>query len=557
MLGTQVVSDLKLATLSDHVPLKTTWGHSEFQTGILNLSADALTLKRRQLPLLALKANPAVCLSIAETLASVAPNTATIDDAVGQKDDKKPTLPVSGDHPPQTEGPLRDDRISESVLQVLWKSSHIGAVLNTSPLAMNLLIGWRTLIIPFFAVIAPLIAVVVPFFLLPYMNPGLILTTDDYLAHVRNVLRQQITIPSFLRSKRPDDIVGFLLESAFIALTIGMFMSGIWSQIANALHLRTIWFDLEVRGDAIQHLYRSTDSILKALESLPDKAAKGCSELIQKGRAAHLACSELESLSGVATFGSVWNNPVPLQGLKTWIAELDCLTAIAQLEGICFPVILRDSPVHLRLIGVHHPAVPGCIPNNLQTLASTHTLLTGPNRGGKSTYCQSVGLAVVCAQSWGFAWAESMSWTPFDSVLTALESSGTLGSLSTFESEIEFAKSVLAFSGVEREKGCRTKSFVMMDEIFHSTNAADGFAASQVFLSQLYAKSGIVSIVSTHYKDLADTYKNQAMPLCMEATEQSDKTLSYSYKVIPGISDKSSVMEILKERGLYKPGAVN
>jgi DNA mismatch repair ATPase MutS len=94
----------------------------------------------------------------------------------------------------------------------------------------------------------------------------------------------------------------------------------------------------------------------------------------------------------------------------------------------------------------------------------------------------------------------------------------------------------------------------MMDEIFHSTNAADGLAASQVFLSRLYAKSGIVSIVSTHYKDLAETYKNQAMPLCMEATEQSDKTLTYSYKVVPGISDKSSVMEILKERGLYEPG---
>jgi hypothetical protein len=525
MLGTQVVSDLKLETLSDHVPLKTSWGKSEFQRGILNLSADAHTLKRRQLPLLALKTNPSVCSSIAETLASVAPNTAAIDDAVG----------------------TQDQRISESVLQVLWKSSHVGAVLNTSPLAMNLLIGWRTLIIPFFAVIAPLIAVVVPFFLLPYMNPGLRLTTDDYLAHVRNVLRQQITIPSFLRSKRPDDIVGFLLESAFIALTIGMFMSGIWSQIANALHLRTIWFDLESRGGAIQHLYCSAGSVLKALESLPEKAAKGCSELIQQGLTAYKGCAELEGLSGVATFGSVWNNPAPLQGLKTWMAELDCFTAIAQLEDICFPVIVRDSPVHLNLTGVYHPAVPSCISNNLQTLASTHILLTGPNRGGKSTYCQSVGLAVVCAQSWGFAWAQSMSWTPFDSVLTALESSGTLGSLSTFESEIEFAKSVLAFSG--------PKSFVMMDEIFHSTNAADGLAASQVFLSQLYAKSGIVSIVSTHYKDLAETYKNQAMPLCMEACEKEDKTLAYTYKVISGISDKSSVMEILKERGLYKPGA--
>jgi DNA mismatch repair ATPase MutS len=137
-----------------------------------------------------------------------------------------------------------------------------------------------------------------------------------------------------------------------------------------------------------------------------------------------------------------------------------------------------------------------------------------------------------------------MSWTPFASLSTALESAGVLGSLSTFEAEIEFAKSVLAPADGPR--------FVMMDEIFHSTNATDGLAASQVFLTQLYQTSDILSIVSTHYKDLADTYKESATPLCMEATEKEDKTLAYTYKVVAGTSDKSSVMEILKERGLCR-----
>jgi hypothetical protein len=378
------------------------------------------------------------------------------------------------------------------------------------------------------------------------------LTTDDYLLHVRNVLRQQITIPSFLRSKRPDDVLGFLLESVFIALTIGMFMSGIWSQITNALHLRAIWFDLEERGHAIQQTYRGAQSVLVLLESLPEKARKGCAPLIEDGRAAILGCSAMDSLDDLTTFGFIWNNPEPLKILKSWIARVDCLSAIASLENICFPVILTTgSPsdkVHLDIRGVYHPGVPGCISNDFHTQAFNNIILTGPNRGGKSTYCRSVGLAVICAQTWGFSWAESMSWTPFTSVLTALEASGTLGSLSTFEAEIEFAKSVLSI-----ETGA---TFVMMDEIFHSTNATDGLAASQVFLSQLYTKSGIVSIISTHYKDLAEMYKQQATLLCMEASERDDKTLDYTYKVMAGVSDKSSVMEILKERGLCKtPGA--
>ena len=36
----------------------------------------------------------------------------------------------------------------------------------------------------------------------------------------------------------------------------------------------------------------------------------------------------------------------------------------------------------------------------------------------------------------------------------------------------------------------------------------------------------------------------------MEASLGDDGKLAYTYKVIPGVSDKSSVMEILKERGL-------
>jgi DNA mismatch repair ATPase MutS len=92
----------------------------------------------------------------------------------------------------------------------------------------------------------------------------------------------------------------------------------------------------------------------------------------------------------------------------------------------------------------------------------------------------------------------------------------------------------------------------MMDEIFHSTNAGDGLEASRVFMKQLYAKTGIISIISTHYKDLAESFGDMAAAIQMEATVGSGEhaNLVYSYKVSPGISDKSSVMEILRERGL-------
>jgi DNA mismatch repair ATPase MutS len=317
-----------------------------------------------------------------------------------------------------------------------------------------------------------------------------------------------------------------------------MFISGIWSQITTAIHTRTIWFDLDERGNHIQHMYSVAKDALNTLKTLSPKAQRAAARLIDSGEAAILGCKELDGLDGVATFGCVWNYSEHVKILKAWIAELDCYSAIASLDGICFPTIRKT--VGLKLTGVHHPFVKGCISNNYST--EGHSILTGPNRGGKSTYCKSVGLAVVTAQTWGFAWADKMSFSPFATIVTALEPAGLLGSMSTFEAEIEFAKSVLAASGLPM--------FVMMDEIFHSTNAGDGLEASRVFMRQLYKRKQIISMISTHYKDLAESFGELATAIQMEATDGTNGSLVYSYKVIPGISDKSSVMEILQERGL-------
>jgi MutS domain V len=516
-LGDHVISDLKLDTIV--LPLHTSWGVSEFQTGLRDTVVAPAAIRKRQLPLMALRSCPDTLATLSGVLERVRPCVASVDDVLNNT----------------------DQRIYESVEQILWKPTHIGAMFNTQSLAMNALITWRTILIPLFAVLAPLLAVVVPFFLLKVMRPTDVFTTDMYLEHVRTVLRQQINIPSFLRSKHQGDVFGYVLESVFIGLTLAMFMSGIWSQITAARHTRTIWFDLEARGCAIQGVYRAAADALSCLERLPSKHRRACAALIHQGRDALEACADLDGLDGVAAFGFAWNQMDAVRGLKGWLARLDCVVAIASLEGICFPLCSTHTGARLVLRGVYHPAVSSCVRNDFDS-GSGHSLLTGPNRGGKSTYCQSIGLAVVCAQTWGFAWADAMTFTPFSACLTALDSVGTLGKLSTFEAEIEFAKSVLATDGAA--------TFVMMDEIFHSTNAADGLAASQVFLKQLYARNGIVSVISTHYKELALSFEDVATLLYMDAVEGAHGRLVYSYKVARGISEKSSVMEILAERGL-------
>ena len=121
-----------------------------------------------------------------------------------------------------------------------------------------------------------------------------------------------------------------------------------------------------------------------------------------------------------------------------------------------------------------------------------------------------------------------------------------------FEAEIEFAKDV-------KQRIASGKTFLMMDEIFHGTNAHDGVEASQVFLDDLYREPvPLFSIVSTHYMDLPARYglskDGLTQNLCMDASvDPADPDqLIYSYKVQDGVNRCSSVREILRERGLLR-----
>ncbi len=515
MLGSHVCSDLQLSAVAASIPFKTSWGQSVFYESLQKYETDPKQLRKKQLPLLALRSEPSLQTKITSELSGL--DTKCMDESLQNN----------------------DSRISEAVTQILWKPESYGAFLNTSPTALNALMTWKSIILPGFAILMPLIAIIIPFFVLKFMDSDL--TSAAYLERVRAVLLKQFMVPSFLKSRGEHDRLGFIIESLFIGLSLAVFISSLWNQISSALHLRSIWNDLKTRGAAFQTLFGCAERILGACKALPLKKQRALKYVIAEGDAALEECKTLRGLDSIATFGALWNDAKQIQRLQKWIGYVDALSCISELKHICFPQFVSDAG--LNIAGLYHPLVTKCIRNDFNERG--HVILTGPNRGGKTTFCKAVGLAIVTAQSWGFAWARSMTLTPFHSVLTALESTGRLGELSTFEAEIEFAKSVLALK--ERP------AFVMMDEIFHSTNTGDGIAASRVFLDQLYAQAGITSIISTHYKQLAETYDGHgAHALMMDATEDVNGILSYNYKVCAGISEKSSVMEILRERKLIQ-----
>jgi hypothetical protein len=514
--------DLELEKVSHKLSVVTHYGREAFIKGLSNHTDDTKIIKRRQCELLSLKSQLSLLRKIQTTLVDLSNSnvTTTIDEALT---------------PPST-------LFTEAVHQVLWAKDSYGAFLNKSSLLLQILIFWKTIFLPGFAILAPLLGILIPYVFLCVIQDNY--SISEYLTQLRAVILKQISVPSFLQARGDGDRIGGALEMFFIGATIAMFMSGIWNQIASALHVRAIWNDIRSRGAALKRAINAVSGILAAIDDAPTLTRSGLRDVAARGAAIESAWRSVADAADLVVYGAAWSDTNKLLEMKEWFGHVDALCAIAAREDICFPRISNGTDTVLKIRDVCHPLLSPCVSNSivLGVSAPQHAILTGPNRGGKSSFLKSVGLAVVCAQTWGFAWARSMVWSPFERICTALNSIGVLGVGSTFEAEIDYARSVLEAQG--------GRTFVLMDEIFHSTNAHDGVEASKLFLSQLYDRSGAVSLIATHYDALPKLYNARVVPLMMLADDGADGHLLYTYRVAHGISAKSSVLEICAERGL-------
>jgi hypothetical protein len=267
------------------------------------------------------------------------------------------------------------------------------------------------------------------------------MSIPDYLTHIRGAILKQMNIPTFLKARSESDRLGGFFEMLFIGFALIMFISGIWNQVTAALHLRAIWNRLCDQGGAVSTLIERAETLMETFRAQKPTVRRALQTILNGGTAALEKCAHLRNSTSISITGTLWNSETLLTPLREWFGTLDAYTALATLP-VC-RVYFAPHSEKTRIVAedLVHPCLPSCVSNKYES--SGHSLLTGPNKGGKSTFCKALGIAVLTAQSWGVALASSMTLTPFGAIHTALEPAGKLGHASTFEAEIVFAKAVL------------------------------------------------------------------------------------------------------------------
>ena len=171
-----------------------------------------------------------------------------------------------------------------------------------------------------------------------------------------------------------------------------------------------------------------------------------------------------------------------------------------------------------------------------------HALLTGPNKGGKSTVLRALSISALLAHTYGCSLG-FLTLTPFNKMFVCLKPDDLPGSKSRFEREIEFTSNTLTLS---------EPTLIFIDELYHSTNPPDALRSCQIYCNQLWAKPNIVSVISTHFFELVEKAPDTIQKICCPAIIDENNNIHFSYTVNNGICKVSSVDELLRLNGLLK-----
>ena len=199
------------------------------------------------------------------------------------------------------------------------------------------------------------------------------------------------------------------------------------------------------------------------------------------------------------------------------------------------PCLDRAQAVHNNVVaGRAHP--PGI-------------LLTGPNAGGKSTLLKSAIICVMLAQSLTIAPAKTCHLTPFAFINSHMNVPDCKGMASLFEAEMRRAKQYI--DSVKHMRDVNRSAFIVMDELFSSTNPIEGIAGAYSVAKQLVAHDHCICIVSTHFTYLAklassaNLYSNWQMPVQISANGD----IEYPYKLKRGVCRQYIALDILQRNG--------
>ena len=424
---------------------------------------------------------------------------------------------------------------SEGYSQVLFQGTPWSSI-NYIPFALVTLSIYKSYVVPAVSLMLPFLSWILPYLLLRVMY-NIPISFGDYTSLLWRMWNGQAlpTTPEELMNPPPEpekDAVSRikqLVQNGWTLFTLGQTL---WQPIQQSIHFRTLDSGCVTHG---KEVLRMKDNASFLLERWSSWLPNWCKDWIP-------LCPSEERQA----FAFILDTPFWLPHIFRALGRFDVLYGLALRDDVV-PVSFVNSKKPLLMLRDFgdpsiDPAKRVLSSLSLGGKAPQHSIVTGPNRGGKSSCMRGALLNIILGHSFGAVIAGKGQMSYISWIADGMRLDDKPGTVSMFEREISFASSVL-----QKRTGT---GFVVYDELFHSTNPPDAIRTSELFCESFWKKENCISILSTHVYSLAksapaDTVKR----LCVEAHKTGNE-LVLSYKLKQGVCELSSVDSLLKQYSL-------
>lgn len=249
----------------------------------------------------------------------------------------------------------------------------------------------------------------------------------------------------------------------------------------------------------------------------------------------------------ISTYYTFLNIKDKLIPIMNFIGDIDVLYSSAILlkkYNFTLPNYINDDKLIYDIKDTWHPYLSDNIVKNSIEL-NKNVIITGPNAAGKSTFIKTLMLNTLLSQTLSISSSRCFNLTPFDIIYTYLHIPDTKGKESLFEAELNRCSDIIT----DLSSNKKNKSFIIMDEVFSSTNPSEGCQAAHKVCQKLNKFKNNITIITTHYNNLTKLEKKyNFINYNFKIDRDKKNNIIFTYKLKKGISRDKIALELLSKK---------
>ncbi len=445
---------------------------------------------------------------------------------------------------------------------VYFKMPFVDKFLNNNELILNISNIYKIFIAPFLTIATPIITVLVPYILLLVFKQNI--GISKFLKLVYNMTS---ILPSFASALPGNFGKGAKYATIFVAaMYVFLYIQSGYFSVKGAYDTNKIINILHKKINNISYLVKNVSEIHQLTKDI------NCSMKVKEDLnymegifSSNLFNNDPKLLTNKGKILSVYNifleNKNRLINILKYLGEIDVYISLCNLykkfsktnNKYCFVKYKYYKSKHvirpyIRTKGLWHPNLIRNPISNDMTLGNKNKnlLITGPNKAGKSIFIKSLAISVLFAQTIGMVSASKYIITPFSVINSYLHIPDSTGYESLFEAEMYRAKNHI---DMLKEIDQHKYAFIIMDEIFTSTNHIEGNSAAYAVTKKLTGFINSMSIITTHFTELhklEEKTEGKIKNYKFTIERDDEGGIKYPHKLERGYSKQYIALELLK-----------